>query len=122
MRLRRLFLVTICAALVAGVCSGIHASGQTGITETVFNRRFIPTLKPAMTYEQVAKMAGVPGARIAEDKKAAGPLVQYRWKGGRDSVLTVKFNGNKMVEAIVLAPNGHTYQIQSNGQTADITK
>jgi hypothetical protein len=93
-----------------------------GVTETVFNRRFIPTLKPQLSYEQIVKMAGGPGEKLGESKEGASRIVNYRWKGGRDSVLTVKLRDNKMVEATVLAPNGHTYKIQSNGEVADITK
>jgi len=97
-------------------------AGQPGVTGTIFNRRFIPSIKPAMTYDQVAKLAGVPGAKISEDAKAAPTIVQYRWRGGRDSILTVKFAGNRLTEATVLAPNKHTYLIRSSGEVIDITK
>ena len=98
------------------------SGGQPGVTETIFNRRFIPTIKPAMTYEQVVKLAGVTGAKIGEDTKGTPPTVQYRWQGGRDSVLTVKFSNNKAIEATVLAPNKHTYLIRASGEVVDITK
>ncbi len=94
-------------------------AGQPGVTETVFNRRFIPTIKPSMTYEQVVKLAGAPGAKTGEDPKGNPPTVQYRWQGGRDSVLTVKFANNKMIEATVLAPNKHTYLIRANGEVVE---
>jgi hypothetical protein len=88
--------------IFAGAFAHIMAAGQPGVTETVFNRRFIPTLKPQMTYEQIMKMAGgVPGTKIGEDKKAAPPVIQYRWKGGRDSVLTARFRNNRMMDATV---------------------
>jgi len=97
------------------------AGGQPGVTETVFNRRFIPTMRPLMTYEQIVKLAGVPGLKTGEDRKEAPPVVQYRWMGGRDSVLTAKFRNNKMIEATVLAPNKHTYLVKSNGEVVDKT-
>jgi hypothetical protein len=101
---------------------GTALAGQQGATETIFNRRFIPNIKPAMTYDQVVKLAGVPGVKIGEDVKVVPPSVQYRWQGGRDSILTVKFSGNKLVEATVLGPNKHTYLVRAGGEVVDITK
>lgn len=118
MRKRILFVMLLAAMLASAALAG----NPLGVTETVFNRRFIPTLKPQFSYEQIVKMAGTPGEKLAEIKEGASKVANYRWKGGRDSVLTVKLRDNKMVEATVLAPNGHTYKIQSNGQVADITK
>jgi hypothetical protein len=109
--------------IFAGAFAHIMAAGQPGVTETVFNRRFIPTLKPQMTYEQIMKMAGgVPGTKIGEDKKAAPPVIQYRWKGGRDSVLTARFRNNRMMNATVLAPNGNTYEIRNNGEVVEASR
>jgi hypothetical protein len=108
--------------LLAAMFACAFAGNPLGVTATVFNRRFIPTLKPQFSYEQIVKMAGTPGEKLGESKDASSKILNYRWKGGRDSVLTVKLRDNKMVEATVLAPNGHTYKIQSNGEVADITK
>jgi hypothetical protein len=108
--------------LLAAVFSFAFAGNTPGVTETVFNRRFIPTLKPQLSYEQIVKIAGIAGEKIGESKDASSKIVSYRWKGGRDSVLTVKLRDNKMIEATVLAPNGHTYKIQSNGEVTDISK
>lgn len=102
--------------------AGSAVSGQPGITETVFNRRFIPSIKPLMTYEQIVKLAGVAGNKTGEDKNAKPPMIQYKWQGGRGSVLTVRFGNNRMIEATILAPNNHTYLIRANGEIADITK
>jgi hypothetical protein len=107
-------------------CSYMQLSCNTGgkpeSANATFNRRFIPTIKPMMTYEEIAKIAGAPGVKIGENKNASPPEVQYRWNGGKDSILTVNFGNNKMIEATVLAPNRHTYLIQKNGEVADITK
>ncbi len=97
-------------------------SGQPGVTDTTFNRRFIPSIKPMMTYDQLVKLVGTPGVKVGDDRNSAPPTVQYRWRGGRDSVLTVRLANNKVVDATVLAPNKHTYLIRSNGEVADITK
>lgn len=121
--IRKMIWIGVVGVIVfAGAYAQTGSAEQSGITETVFNRRFIPTLKPQMTYEQIAKMAGAPGAKTGEDKKVTPPVVQYRWKGGRDSVLTVRFRGNKMMDATVLAPNGHTYQIRNNGEVVEASK
>ncbi len=110
-----------CFALIA-VLVAQAAAGQAGVTEAVFNRRFLPSIKPGMTYEQITKLAGGPGLKIAENQKAGPLAVQYRWKGGRNSVMTVNFTGNKMTDATILAPNKHTYLIKSSGEVVDITK
>jgi hypothetical protein len=75
-----------------------------------------------MTYEEIEKIAGAPGVKIGEDNNASPTTVQYRWNGGRNSVLTVKFGNNRMIDATVLAPNGHTYLIPNSGEISDITK
>jgi hypothetical protein len=114
-------------------CKSVDKPGnKPGVTATTFNRRFLPTIKPHMTYEEIEKIAGAPGAKVGENKDAAPPMVQYRWNGSKDSVLTVQFRKNEgfekrhsdylMKDATVLAPNGHTYLIQDNGEIADITK
>jgi hypothetical protein len=108
--------------LLAAMFTCAFAGNPPGVTSTIFNRRFIPTLKPQLSYEQLVKMAGASGEKLGESKDASSKVVNYRWKGGRDSVLIVKLRDNKMVEATVLAPNGHTYKIQSNGEVTDIAK
>jgi len=98
------------------------AGGQPGVTDTTFNRRFIPTIKPMMTYEQLVKLVGTQGIKVGENRNASPPTVQYRWKGGKDSVLTATLSSNRLISATVVAPNKHTYLIQSNGEVLDITK
>jgi hypothetical protein len=107
-------------------CIGAQISCKKGDkpvgTAAIFNRRFLPTIKPGMTYEEIVKIAGAPGVKVEEDKNASPPTIQYRWNGGKDSVLTVKFGNNRMIDATVLVPNGHTYLIQNSGDISDITK
>ncbi len=112
----------ICLSLFIVAFGQMLAGGQAGVTETIFNRRFLPTIKPGMTYEQVVKLAGAQGLQVGENRKAAPPSVQYRWKGGKDSVLTVNFAGNKMTDATILAPNKHTYLIKSNREVIDLSR
>jgi hypothetical protein len=109
-------------ALLAFVFVPLLYGGEPGVTETIFNRRFIPTIKPMMTYEQIVKIAGAPGLKLEGKSQSSPGTVQYRWQGGRDSVLTVTFTSNKMADATVLAPNKHTYRIQKNGEVVDLTK
>lgn len=119
MRWIQVFSGVVCAILLAGPLSCPGTSGQDGITETVFNRRFIPTLKPGISYAQVVKLAGGAGARIGEAAKAPADFLEYRWKGGRNSALSAKFRNSKLIEALVRAPNGHTYKIQNDGRVVD---
>jgi|WetSurMetagenome_2_1015567.scaffolds.fasta_scaffold20370_3 hypothetical protein len=118
------WIQAVLVALLACSCMQMtcKTGNKQGSANTTFNRRFIPTIKPAMTYEQIAQIAGAPGVKIGENNSASPPEIQYRWNGGKDSILTVKFAGNKMVEAAVRAPNGHTYLIQNNGEVVDITE
>jgi hypothetical protein len=111
-------------ALLACLCMQLscNAGGKPGSANAIFNRRFIPTIKPAMTYEQIEKIAGAPGVKIGENKNTSPPEIQFRWNGGKDSILTVKFGDNKMIEATILAPNRHTYLIKNNGEVIDSTK
>ena len=100
-------------------CAG---GGREGSSKAIFNRRFILTIKPMMTYDEIVKIAGSKGAKIGENREAFPPAVEYRWNGERDSVLTVRFSDKKMVEATVLAPNGHTYLIKKSGEIVDSTQ
>ena len=113
-----------CGMLFA--CSLVQISCVRGDTEksaeTIFNRRFTLTIRPSMTYEEVVKLAGGQGAKIGEDKSGSLPTAQYRWDGKRESILTVRFSDNKMLDATVRAPNGHTYLIKNSGEVVDITK
>jgi hypothetical protein len=120
----RRWMSWILAILIAGL--GAQISCKTGkkpdAAAATFNRRFLPTIKPGMTYEEIAAIAGTPGTKVEENKNASPPAITYRWNGGKDSVLTVQFGNNKMIDATVLAPNGHTYLIPNSGEPTDITK
>lgn len=122
MKQKKILMGIACAALLACAFAQLSACGEPGETDTTFNKKFIPTIKPAMTYEQIVKMVGTAGVKVGENKNASPPTVQYRWKGGKDSILTATFAGNKMIDATVVVPSKHTYHIQSDGKVADITK
>jgi hypothetical protein len=112
----------VCLLFFAFVFLQVSAFSQAGTTKTIFNKKFIPTIKPAMTYEEIVKIVGAPGAKIGEDKKSTPPTTEYKWTGSRQSVLTVKFRDSKMVEATVLVPSKHTFHIQQDGKVVDVTK
>ncbi len=112
----------VAVSLFAFASMPICICGQPGVTDTTFNRRFIPSIKPMMTYDQIVKLVGSPGVKVGEDRNSSPPTVQYRWQGGRGSVLTVRLNNHKVVDATVLAPNKHTYLIRGNGEVSDKTK
>jgi hypothetical protein len=116
----QIVLVIVIACI--GMQIACKAKNKPGATNAIFNKRFIPTIKPAMTYEQIVNITGAPGIKIGESKKDSLLTIQYRWNGSKDSILTAQFSDNKMIEAIVLAPNGRTYLIHNNGIVADITK
>jgi hypothetical protein len=92
------------------------------VTDTRFNRKFLPTLKPMMTYQKIAGIVGAPGVRVGEDRKSSPPIVQYRWNGGKGSVLTVRVGNNRMIDASVQAPNRSIYLISSNGQIVESSR
>jgi hypothetical protein len=111
-----------CAALLLFAFAQLSAGAQPGVSDTRFNRRFLPTIKPMMTYEQIVKIVGAPGVKVGENRKTNPPTVQYRWNGGKGSVLTVRLGNNKMIDATVLAPNKNTYLIRSNGQIVESSR
>jgi hypothetical protein len=108
-----------CTALLAFASAQLCAGVQPGVTDTRFNRRFLPTLKPMMTYEQIVRIVGAPGVKVGEDRKSSPPTVQYSWNGGKGSVLTVRLGNNRMIDATVQAPNRNIYLIKSNGQIVE---
>lgn len=113
--MNRLILLTL-FALTALMCSQLVSAAEPGTTGTVFNKRLLPSIKPMMTYAQITTLAGAPGVKIAESRKTTPPTVQYRWKGGKDSLLTARFTNNRMVDATVRVPNGKTFAIKKNGE------
>ncbi|RQW85371.1 MAG: hypothetical protein EHM79_11895 [Geobacter sp.] len=119
--MKKLLLLTFLAT-VALFCSQISSAADPGTTGTVFNKRLLPSIKPQLTYEQIAALAGTPGAKINESRKTSPPTVQYRWKGGKDSVLTARFAKNRLIDATVRVPNGKTFAIKSTGEIADMGK
>jgi hypothetical protein len=120
---RRSMQISLVALMTClGMAVSCKKATDPGIAAATFNKRFLPTIQPGMTYEQIAKIAGSRGEIISEDKNASPPIVQYRWNGGKNSVLTVKFGSDRMMEATILAPNGHKYLIQNSGEISNITK
>lgn len=117
--IRKLVLLTV-ALLVVGFSANAFSAMQPGKTGTVFNRRFIPKIKPMMPYDQIVKIVGSQGAKTGEEKKGAASIISYRWNGVKKSVLNIRVSGGKLVDATMLAPNGHTYYIGKNGETKDL--
>jgi len=110
------------AALITFASTHLFAGPQAGVTDTRFNRRFLPTIKPMMTYEQIVRVIGAPGVKLGEAGKSSQQTAQYRWKGGKGSVLTVRLVNNRMSDATVLAPNGHTYLIRGDGRIVELPR
>jgi hypothetical protein len=108
-------LIACCLALSLPVCGA-----QPGTTGTVFNKRFMPSIKPSMTYEQLVKIVGTPGAQLGQEKRGQSTIARYRWNGGKDSKLEVRVSNGKIVDASMKAPNGHTYRIDGAGKVTDL--
>jgi hypothetical protein len=117
--MKKLLLLSFFAVVFLG-CNQTSSAKGPGTTSTVFNKRFMPSIKPMLSYEQIATLAGAPGAKIDESRKKSPPTVQYRWKGGKDSILTARFANYRMVDATMRVPNGKTFAIRSNGEIADL--
>jgi hypothetical protein len=116
---RRITIASILLVLALAATQILWAA-QPGKTGTVFNRRFIARVKPGMPYGQIVKMTGTPGLQVADKKAASAGFVRYQWSGGKDSVFHAGFAAGKMVDATILAPNGHTYSIRKNGDVVDM--
>lgn len=113
-------LVLIILASIPFICARSLFAAEPGVTGTVFNKRFLPSIKPRMTYAQVVTLAGAPGEKIGESAKTRPPTVQYRWRGGKRTILTVRFADNRLHNATVLVPNGRTFAIETDGTTRDL--
>lgn len=105
-----------CAALV--MISSIHSAraATAGSAEIRFNRKFVPSIKPSMTYEQVVRLVGVAGVKVGEDRNSSPPVISFGWSGFKKSSLTVRMRDNKLIGATIHAPNGKTYVIKSSGE------
>ena len=114
---RRLFIAVM---MLMFVSSQAMAGQQPGVTSTVFNKRFIPNIKPMMSYDQIARITGAQGARVGEIKAGSTTVLSYRWNGGKGSILNVRIAGGKLLDATMKAPNGHTYAINRNGKVSDL--
>ncbi len=117
--MKKLLLLTFIAIVFLG-CNQTSSATDPAATGTVFNKRLLPSIKPMLTYAQIATLAGAPGAKINVSRKTSPPTVQYRWNGGKDSVLTARFANDRMVDATVRVPNGKTFVIRNNGEIADM--
>ena len=104
-----ILLVVICIISMLTACSKHQES-----TETVFNKRFIPKIKPMMQYEQLVKIIGKPGAVVKDANSTSTQIIHYHWDGGKRSALDAMVESGKIVDATLLAPNGNTYRIGDN--------
>jgi hypothetical protein len=116
--MRKIMMQLACASLLTGL-TALSIAAQPGLSDMRFNRKFIPAIKPNMSYQQMVKIVGAPGVKVREDKKGSPPSTQYRWKGSRDSVLTVRFVNNKLFDATILTPNKRSFFIRNNGEVVE---
>ncbi|MDD2320850.1 MAG: hypothetical protein PHO83_12460 [Geobacteraceae bacterium] len=114
------FLLLLIVASTSFISAQTSFAVEPGTTDTVFNKRLIAKIKPMLTYGQVVALAGAPGVKIGQSAKTKPATVQYRWNGGKRSVLTARFSNNQLVEAIVLVPNGRTFALGKDGTTKDL--
>lgn len=117
--IRKLALLAV-TLLIAGFAANAFSAMQPGKTDTVFNRRFIPKIKPMMPYDQIVGMVGNQGAKTREEKSGAATITSYRWNGGKKSVLNIRVSGGRLIDATILAPNGHTYYMGKKGDVKDL--
>jgi hypothetical protein len=100
--------------------SQTSSAAPPGMTDTVFNKRLLPDIKPMLTYNQIVAIAGAPGIKTGQSANTSPSTVQYIWKGGKKSMLTARFADNKMIDATILVPNGKTFAIRSSGKIEDL--
>ncbi len=86
-------------------------AAQPGKTDTVFNRRFLPKVKPMMAYEHLVRIIGTQGELVGNRNAKSETVVAYSWNGRKKSSLRVLLSNGKLIEATMIAPNGHTYII-----------
>ena len=108
--------ITVFTLLIIFTCAFSQdlCAGQTGTTDTVFNRRFFEKIKPMMPYEQLVKIIGSEGSKSGEDKQSKTPKVHYHWDGARKSALDVKVDAGKVVDATVTSPKSKKFPLGKN--------
>lgn len=94
-------------------------AGQPGVTDTVFNRRFIRKVQPMMPLDQLVKLAGTAGEKAGEDRRSSPPAIRYHWKGGRKSALDIKVAAGKVIELTVTAPKQQKLSLGRNGDVVE---
>ncbi len=97
-----LIILTFCL-----ISSHTAVGAEAGKTETVFNKRFMPKIRPMMPYEQLTGITGVPG----DVRETSPKFTRYHWNGKKRSALDAVFVSGKLFSAAVLAPNGNTYRV-----------
>jgi|AMWB02.1.fsa_nt_gi hypothetical protein len=114
-------IVALVVVLSLAFVSTIPApAAQPGRTDTVFNRRFLPKIKPMMAYEHLVRIIGTQGELVGNRNVKSATVVEYSWNGRKKSTLRVQFSNGKLIEATMLAPNGHTYTVGRDGKTRDL--
>lgn len=106
---------TILVLMLSCFASPALSTGLPGTTETVFNKRFLYEVKPMMAYEQLVKLAGSPGKKIAVSASPS-TTVFYHWNGGRKSALDAKVVAGKVVELTVTTPKKKKMLLGKNGE------
>ncbi len=104
-----IFIVSLCLLTFLMACNK-----QPESTETVFNKRFMPKVKPMMTYDELEKTIGKPGTVVKDADSSSPQIIHYHWDGGKRSALDARVEAGKLVDATLLAPNGNTYRIGEN--------
>ncbi len=115
---KRMLVISVSMLMLSS--SLAMAGQQAGVTDTVFNKRFIPNVRPTMTYDQIVRLTGVQGTRVGIVKTGSTAVTSYRWNGGKGSVLNARIAGGRLLDATVKAPNGHTYAVRQNGTVSDL--
>ena len=107
-------------AIFSCVATPVLSAGQPGITDTVFNKKFIYKLKPMMPLDQLAKIIGTEGQKVGEEKRSSPSTIRYHWSGGRESALDIKVAAGKVVDVTVTAPKKQKFSLGKNGELVEL--
>ncbi len=96
-------------------------STKSGQADRIFNRAFLESIKNVLLYEQIARMVGVPGAKVGVGSIKI-PGEKYHWNGRDKSSFNIRVSSGKIIDANVVTPDGRILSLEGNGEITDYGK
>jgi len=107
---------SVCAIAITCVALTAFAAGQ---ADKIFDKAFLYSIRNVQRYEQLVRIVGDPGEIIGENSLRV-PGTKYHWNGRKNTKFNVSVSGGYVVDANVVAPDGHILSLEENGKISDL--